>query len=119
MATHVISPNFHMQEPNVPRGMPIRSLIAFKACNDLGLGALPIAARHSNNGKKQAAVERGGASSAGGLFGRGVHWGRWPPQGISAVTKDSNSIKWNNSVRAVCMKLTILYKRRAVAEVRF
>jgi hypothetical protein len=38
---------------------------------------------------------------------------------ISAMTEDSNSIRWNNFFQAACVKLTILSKRRAIEEARF
>jgi hypothetical protein len=38
---------------------------------------------------------------------------------VLAMTKDSNSIRLNDSVQAACVNLTIPYKGRAVAEVQF
>ena len=66
--------------PDVPPVTPACSLIAFKACDDLGLGPQVIVAGCSNIGKKQAAVERGGTVSAGALFGHGINEHEWPPQ---------------------------------------
>jgi hypothetical protein len=99
--------------------MPTSSLIAFKACYDLGLGPHPIVAGCSNNGKKQVAVERGGAASAGALFGGAFKAGNDIHKKVLAMMKNSNSIGLNNSVQAVFVKLTILYKWRTVAEVQF
>jgi hypothetical protein len=40
-------------------------------------------------------------------------------QEVLAMTKDSKSVRLNISVQAVSVKLAILYKGRAVAEVQF